>query len=349
MTRKLALGILLYADYSLAELAELGTLCEELGYQMFWYTDVRFGRECYLGLASVAAVTKRLRLGPGVSDPYTRHPAMTASTIATFDEMCNGRALLGLGVGGQGFPELGITRKLPVAALRETVESVRALLRGERVDLDGKVISLNNGKLTFQPPRDSVPIYFATHGAQVSKLAGKLADGVLIANTLLPNMLSFYVDQIQDGMHTVGRTMDEFDLGLRIEACISNNYEAAFNVMRKRMAARLIGQYPHWDYLKELGVTLPKEFVDIAQKKDDSLAGDAAPFMPREVVDYTVLAGDAARCAEQLAGAVRPEVRSITIRPHAAPGESVKDVIRAFAEEVMPRVEKLVAERDSGI
>ncbi len=347
MTKKLALGVLLYADYSLDELAELGKLCEELDYRMFWYTDVRFGRECYLGLASVAAATDHLLLGPGVSDPYTRHPAMTASTIATFDEVCYGRALLGLGVGGQGFPELGITRKLPVAALRETVECVRALLRGERVDLEGKVISLTNGKLTFEPPRDFIPIYFATHGAQVSKLAGKLADGVLIANTLLPNMLSFYVDRIQEGMDVVGRTMEGFDLGLRIEACISNDYEAAFNVMRKRMAARVIGQYPHWDYLGELGVSLPKEFVDIAQKRDDTLAGEAAPFLPREVVDYTVLAGDAARCAEQLAGVVRPEVGSITIRPHAAPGESVKDVIRAFAVDVMPRVERLVAERDS--
>jgi len=347
VTKKLALGVLLYADYSLEELARLGRLCEELGYGLFWYTDVRFGRECYLGLASVAAVTERMQLGPGVSDPYTRHPAMTASTIATFDELCNGRALLGLGVGGQGFPELGITRKLPVAALRETVESVRALLRGEQVDLDGKVISLSNAKLAFEPLRDFIPIYFATHGAQVSKLAGKIADGVLIANTLLPSMLSFYVERIQEGMDAVGRTMKGFDLGLRIEACISSNVEAAFNVMRKRMAARVIGQYPHWDYLAELGVTLPQEFVDIAQKNDDTLAGDAAPFLPREVVDTTVLAGDAAHCAEQLAAVVRPEVGSITIRPHAAPGESVEDVIRAFAVDVMPRVEHLVAERDS--
>ena len=104
---------------------------------------------------------------------------------------------------------------------------------------------------------------------------------------------------------------------------------------------------PKLRYLEELGVSLPKEFVDIAEKRDDTLAGEAAPFLPREVVDYTVLAGDATRCAEQLAGVVRPEVGSITIRPHAAPGESVKDVIRAFAVDVMPRVERLVAERDS--
>ena len=129
------LGVLLFADYSLDELGRLGRLCEDLGYRCLWYTDVRFGRECYLGLASIAARTERIRLGPGVTDPYTRHPAITAAAIATFDEMCGGRARLGLGVGGQGFRELGIDRPRPITTLRETVSMVRALLRGRTIFL----------------------------------------------------------------------------------------------------------------------------------------------------------------------------------------------------------------------
>ena len=107
-----ALGLLLFADHSLEELVRLARLCEQLGYGSFWYTDVRFGRECYVGLSAVAAHTRRVRLGPGVSDPYTRHPAMTAAAIATLDELSGGRAMLGLGVGGHGFRELGIESDL---------------------------------------------------------------------------------------------------------------------------------------------------------------------------------------------------------------------------------------------
>ena len=338
-----SLGVLLFADFSLTELARLGRVCEDLGYRSFWYTDIRFGRECYLGLSAVASATSRILLGPGVTDPYTRHPAMTAASIATLDELSARRAILGLGTGGQGFGELGIERKLPVAALRETVEIVRALLRGERVDFEGKVVSLNNGQLTFEPVRSEIPIYFATHGAQISKLAGKLADGVLIANTLLPRMLQFYMDRIGEGLLSVGREQQGFDFGLRIEACISENYDAAFAVMRRRMASRLIGQYPQWDYLNELGVSMPPAFVEIAARKDASLTDEAASVMPRELVEYTVLAGDAQRVAEQLARVMRPEIGSITIRPHAAPGEPLHEVIRAFSEDVMPRVERLVA------
>ena len=340
-----SLGVLLFADFSLTELAGLGRLCEDLGYRSFWYTDIRFGRECYLGLAAVASATSKILLGPGVTDPYTRHPAITAASIATLDELSAGRAILGLGTGGQGFGELGIERRLPVAALRETVEIVRALLRGERVDFEGKVVSLNNGKLTFEPVRSEVPIYFATHGAQISKLAGKVADGVLIANTLLPRMLQFYMDRIGEGLLSVGREQQSFDFGLRIEACISANYDAAFAVMRRRMANRLIGQYPKWDYLNELGVAMPPAFVEIAARKDASLTDEAASVMPRELVEHTVLAGDAQRVAEQLARVMRPEIGSLTIRPHAAPGEPLDEVIRAFSEDVMPRVERLMATR----
>ena len=337
-----ALGLLLFADYSLDELGRLGRLGEELGYRCLWYTDVRFGRECYLGLAHVAGQTERILLGPGVTDPYTRHPAITAAAIATFDELCGGRARLGLGVGGQGFRELCIGRPRPLTALRETVAMVRALLRGERVDREGKVASLVNGRLTFTPPRARIPIHFATHGAQVSALAGEIADGVLIANTVHPRMLSFYLEKVGQGLEKSGRPMTDFDFGLRMEACISRDGEAAFSVMRRRMAARLIGQYPHWDYLDTLGIEMPDPFREIAASGDATRAGEAAAFVPDALVRSTVLAGDAEQVARQLARVLRPEVGSVTIRPHCVEGESVEDVIRSFAAEVMPRVERLV-------
>ena len=88
---------------------------------------------------------------------------------------------------------------------------------------------------------------------------------------------------------------------------------------------------------------MPPAFVEIAAKKDAALTDAAASVMPRELVEYTVLAGDAQRVAEQLARVMRPEIGSLTIRPHAVPGEPLDEVIRAFSEDVMPRVERLTA------
>jgi 5,10-methylenetetrahydromethanopterin reductase len=127
-------------------------------------------------------------------------------------------------------------------------------------------------------------------------------------------------------------------VSLRFEVCLADDQAAAEAVMRRRMAARLMAQYPKWDYLEHLGITLPPAFVDVAARQDRSLIEAAMAALPDEVLERTVLAGRPDRVAEQVARMLRPEVSQITIRPHAVPGQRVDAVIRAFARDVMPRI-----------
>jgi 5,10-methylenetetrahydromethanopterin reductase len=347
ISHSLPLGVLLNAEYPAQELIRLGVLAEQLGYSSFWYTDVRMLRECYIGLAIVAVHTKRIRLATGVTDPYSRHPAITAASIATLDELSDGRAMLGLGLGGAGFRELGLARTLPVAAMRESIEVIRGLLRGEQVSLAGKVISLDQGRLQF-PSRAGVPIYIATQGAQISRLAGALADGVLIANIVSPAALDFYLGQIADGAERAGRGLGDLDIHLRWEICISEDEAAALQTMRLRLAARLIAGYPRWDFLGPLGVQLPDAFTEIAQRKDMRQAAAAAELLPMEVVDASMVAGSPARVAARIAPMLRPEVSGVTIRPHACTGTGtgIDNVMRVFVQDVMPRLGWRQAEVD---
>src|SRR5512132_3655481 len=101
-------GILLLPAFEPARLADLAALAESAGYDDFWLADERFFREVYGSLTLCALRTRRIRLGPCVTDPYSRHPALTAMAIATLDEISGGRALLGLGAGVSGFRELGV-------------------------------------------------------------------------------------------------------------------------------------------------------------------------------------------------------------------------------------------------
>jgi 5,10-methylenetetrahydromethanopterin reductase len=338
MDGSLPVSVLLNAEYPTARLVELARVSEACGYRGLWYTDLRFAPDCFVGLAAVASATSQMFLGPGVVDPYTRHPSAIAGAVATLDEMTGGRAVLGLGVGGQGLPQLGLERRLPVAALREAVAMIRALLGGEEYEARGQVVSLGKARLAVRPVQPRIPIYFATHGAQVTRLAGEVADGVLVANTLNPAAFAFYQERLAEGRARAGRPAGAVDVGLRVEACIAEDDEAAFAVMRRRVAARVLAQYPHWEYLEAIGLALPEAFTAIARRPGRGGAeAEAAPLLPREVVESMVLAGSPARCAEQLARGLVSGITHLTVRPHAAPGQDVAEVIRRFALEVVPR------------
>ena len=170
------------------------------------------------------------------------------------------------------------------------------------------MISLGAAKLSIRPVQERVPIYFATHGAQVTKLAGEVADGVLVANTLNPSAFEFYVKQIESGMAKANRPPGAVDVGLRVEACIADDDEAAFAVMRRRVTSRVLAQYPHWDYLDAIGIRMPEALVEIARRPDRGQdRGRGGVLDAPRVVESMVLAGNAARCAEQLARGSAPD------------------------------------------
>ena len=131
----------------------------------------------------------------------------------------------------------------------------------------------------------------------------------MIANTLDPKAFDFLRGEARGG-HGQGRARGGLGrpLSSALEACIADDDEAAFDVMRRRVTLRVyLSQYPHWDYLKELGIELPRELIDIAEQKKP--AGQAAKLMPRAVVESMVLGGGVERCAAQLARALDPRIQ----------------------------------------
>src|SRR6516225_8137885 len=105
------LELLLLGDAPVTRLIERAKLAEASGFAAVWLADERFYREVYSCLSQLAAHTSTILLGPCVTDPYSRHPALTAMAIATLDEISGGRAILGIGAGISGFAELGIERR----------------------------------------------------------------------------------------------------------------------------------------------------------------------------------------------------------------------------------------------
>src|SRR5689334_18056422 len=119
--------LLMLGDQPAGHLAERARLAEACGFDAVWVADERFYREVYSVLSQIASATQRIRLGPCVTDPFARHPALTAMAIATLDEISAGRAVLGLGAGVSGFAELDIRPHSRPRAIREAISLTRAL------------------------------------------------------------------------------------------------------------------------------------------------------------------------------------------------------------------------------
>ncbi len=174
------LELLMLGNVPVAQMVERAKLAEANGYDTLWVADERFYREVYSTLAVLAQHTERVHLGTCVTDPFARHPALTAMAIATLDEISGKRAILGIGAGISGFVELGIVRKKPAAAMREAIHVIRALLKGDAVDFHGDVVGFNNGKLSFKPVRAEIPVYVASNGPLGQRMTGGVADGAIM-------------------------------------------------------------------------------------------------------------------------------------------------------------------------
>jgi probable F420-dependent oxidoreductase len=120
-------GLLALAKLPPDQLVETVQTAEAGGFSHFWHSDEKFYRDPWVGLTLAALKTRSILLGTGVVEPYARHPALLAMAIASLDEVSDGRAILGIGAGGTGFPPLGVQRRKPATALREAITVIRGL------------------------------------------------------------------------------------------------------------------------------------------------------------------------------------------------------------------------------
>jgi 5,10-methylenetetrahydromethanopterin reductase len=335
------MSVLNLGRYPPARLRHLARLQEECGYETFWYADERFFREVYAGLTLVATHTRHIQVGTMVTDPYSRHSALTAMAIATLDEIAGGRAILGLGAGVAGFSEMQIVRRKPAQAMRETVAVVRALLRGETVDVHGEVVAFQHGRLDFQPVRARVPVYIASNGPMGLALAGEIAEGAVMQSPVAPLLVEWFVAQVRRGAQRAGRSLAEVDVVARLNLCIHEDARVARDVMRPTIVRTLIAQQPHFRTFATAGLEIPARLREMVMAMgythDLAALAPAAALVPDAFVDAMTLAGTVADIATQVADLGRRGVTHVMLYPIAPDGD-VERIIHSFAHEVMPRV-----------
>jgi 5,10-methylenetetrahydromethanopterin reductase len=258
----MGIGLLMLGDTPVQTMVERARLAEAVGYDTVWLADERFYREVYSCLTHFAGHTSKVLLGPCVTDPFSRHPALTAMAIATLDEVSGGRGILGIGGGISGFAELGITRRKPARAIKETIEVIRALLRGSSVEFHGEVINLDQGRLSFVPPRSTIPIYVASNGPFGQRVAGATADGAIMEACASVYEAATFSAEIATGAARAGRDPKGIKRLARLNTCIASDGRAAREAVRPLVARYLGAGRLRSRTLKDQGLELPAEVLE---------------------------------------------------------------------------------------
>jgi len=338
----MTLQLLLLGDAPVAQLVERAKLAEANGYSAVWLADERFYREVYSCLGQLAAHTAEVLLGPCVTDPFARHPALTAMAIATLDEISGGRAVLGIGTGISGFAELGIERRKPVRAIREAIELIRALLRGETVDYRGEVIAFNHGQLSFPPPRPGVPIYVASNGPLGQRVAAEIADGVIMEACASAGEVRTFRAAVEDAARKAGRDPQAIRIIARLNTCIAADGRIARDAVRPSVARYLGAGRLRSRTAAAQGLTLPAAAV--AGVAGAAYAAGVTPYLPLlplitdRHVDAFTLAGTIDEVTEHAIALREAGAHSIIARPLAAEGGTIEETIVTLGSEVWPRV-----------
>ena len=191
---------------------------ERLGVDCVWSAEA-WGHDAVTPLAFMAARTSRIRLGTGIMQAGTRTPALVAMTAMSLAAMSGGRFLLGLGTSGPQVIEgwHGIRFERPVLRMRETIDIVRRIVRGERSSYRGTVYELplpgGEGKAlrSAARPRPDIPIYLATLSPRSLEMTGELADGWL-GTSFMPEHADVFFSHIAAGAARAGRSLAELDL-----------------------------------------------------------------------------------------------------------------------------------------
>jgi 5,10-methylenetetrahydromethanopterin reductase len=284
------IGINQIPGVSVEHMAALAQEAERLGFSRVWVCDQGLDcRDIFVTLTAAALRTRSAKLGTGITHPYTRHPAVTAAGLASLDELSGRRAFLGLGAGGiDTLMPMGLERRKPLAAVRETIQIVRALNSGRPADLSGELFSLHNARVDFG--RADMEIWLAGRGQKMLAMGGGLADGVML-DFIHKDLLEAHVAQVRAGAAEHGRS---------VRICYATMIvmdERALEAVRPVMFWRLADAPP--ELRAQLGVT----DADVAAMRQ-AMADGGFPAVARLIRDDWVrpfvIMGSAEACAAEL-------------------------------------------------
>jgi len=347
--------LLLLGEHEPTRLLNLASKVEDYGFEYLWYADEKFFRDPYSSLTFISQHTSKIKLGPCVTDPFTRHPAITAMAMATMDEYSNGRGALGIGAGFSGLEAMGIQRKKIVLSTRESVNLIRKLWAGGSFSFTGETVSFHDGGLNFNA-RNNIPILIAAASPLMLQLAGEIGDFVMLGDLASKRVINKAHKHVIDGAHKSGRDPSTLKMLTRVNLIISDDIDAARDAMRPWIAGDLWQNYPRWEKFFNYSPIWEKELDPLIafiqnyggkprNVKDFDLIKKFDYLITNEMVRDKALAGNVDGIVEQIVEISETNIEEIALYPLPLPNQDIEFVLSIFADKIMPRVKSIIANK----
>ena len=290
-------GLCFDGFYSTQEMIELARLADEIGMESIWMSDHLCFRDSLTTSMALLASTEEIKVAPAPMSPYSRHPIISAMSIATMDEFAPGRVIASPGTGNAAaLKEAGIDSPRPLKTMREYVAILRQFLRGETVDFHGEMFQINGAKMGFVPSKP-VPMYLTAVRPKMLHLAGEIGDGVLLSAGCAPGYIGQCVREFQKGVSKVGGSLADRDVAGFVTASVAEDPREAIEA-NKLFLAYIFRNAHHADNIRLGGGKVDQEGLAAAVGKRDWES--AKKYISDDVVLAHSVAGTPADCRKQL-------------------------------------------------
>jgi 5,10-methylenetetrahydromethanopterin reductase len=221
---------------------------EEKGFEAVWQAESRLVRDAIVPMAAYAAVSNRIKVGSGVINNWTRNIGLLASTFLTLDDLAPDRIICGIGAWWDPLAKnVGIERRKPLTAMRETVTILRRLLNMETVTFHGEFVHVDGIELDVvhgrKEPRN-VPIMIGATGDLMMELTGEISDGAVLNYCVPPEYNIKALELLDKGARKAGRKLEDIDRPQLVVCSVDHDHEKAIDTTRE-LLTQYLAQQPH--------------------------------------------------------------------------------------------------------
>jgi 5,10-methylenetetrahydromethanopterin reductase len=293
-----------------SEFAELARWIEDLGYDDLWLTDSSLhAADVYIYATIALQATQRIRVGTAVTNPLTRHPAITANSFATLAQLAPARVVCGIGVGDRPLREIGL-RVATIHTVAVALDVMRRLWDGD--ELNGAVGAHEYAGARLRRPPGALPVYWSASGPRTLTAAGQHADGAILLIGLFAEALDFALARLQEGR--AASAVSAFERVCFLYGSLRDD-EAEAIAEARTIAAWFPQTAPVYARLAGMDEELISTIVSAYGGGEFQQAGAAAALVPDELVRTLAFAGTTETTAAKLAMLRERGIESVSVFP----------------------------------